>query len=294
MIPRTVRILVLCAVLGAVAGQAFGQDAVRLEYKFRPGELLRYKVVMNMKMDMQMSAPDASSVQMPPMRMQAVGIMRQRTKRVLPNGDAEVASAVESMKMTMGDKTEAMPAKKMPVTTMVISKNGVLKSVQGLDKVYNQFGGMQFFSPESFGQFAGFPEGELKAGDTWTQDIPFPMGGGSLRVSGKFLSANTKLGSYTVATLEQNAGGDISFDIPVPAPNSEASSTAANMGAKGAFLGDAKVYFSVEKGLMVRTDGKANIQMKMDFSGGPDGQQGAMNIGIDVNFQMFLLPGQAK
>jgi len=297
VIPRTVRIVVLCAVLSVLAGQAFGQETVRLEYKFKQGELLRYKMVMSATINMQMSMPDGSSGQMPSIPMQMVGVMRQRTRKVLPNGDAEVAYAFESMKVTVGDMTQQSPTEKIPVITMVISKNGVPKSIQGLEKLGGQSGYTQFISPETLGQYGALPEGDLKVGDTWSQDVPFPIGG-RLQMSGKLLSTDTKLGSYTVATFEQNTGGDINMNIPVPMPSNGAPSTGGNVGANGEFLGDTTVYFSLEEGKMIRTSGRATLQMKVDIAGaagtGNANAPGGIDMNMDMNFEMFLLPGQAK
>jgi len=258
MLARTARIAVLCAVLGMLAGQAFGQDTVKLEYKFKQGELLRYKMIMNMTM--QMSGIGGEEAEVPAMSAQTVAVTRQRTKKVLPNGDAEVTSAVESMKMTMGDKTQELPVDKMPVVTMVISKNGTVKSIKGLDdKMPTMFGGMDL---SALGQLGGLPEGEVKVGDTWSQDVPFPTGGWSLQVSGELLSTDTKLGKYKVATFKLNIGGDVSSEIPIPASSDETSSTGGNMAITGTTSGDATVYFSCEKGQIIRTEGTTTAQIR--------------------------------
>lgn len=136
--------LIMCLLLGAISA-AFGQDAVKLELKFTPGELLRYKMVGSVNVDMQIDMPNAP--QMPTIPIQVVGVVRQRTKRVLPNGDAEIAAAVESMKMIMGNEAKEFPVNQIPVITMVISRNGTVKSVQGLEKFNDACG--------AFGKISG-------------------------------------------------------------------------------------------------------------------------------------------
>ena len=283
---RQVKLFVLCLVLGGIAAQAFGQDTVKLQYKFTPGELLRYKMTMNANVNMQMSMPEATGSQMPSMPFRVVGVVRQRTKRILPNGDAEIAVAFESMRITMGEKTETMPGDKIPVTTMTISKDGTVKNVSGMEKMGGQFAGMPFVSPSSLGQYNGLPDKDLTIGESWSQTVPFPTGGGNLQVTGTLVSTNTKLGKYNVATFRQSAGGDI--DLGAFMPTGMQSSGGSSSG-NATFIGDATIYFAPEEGRVIRTEGKAAAQVAMNFSGGPEGQSGAMAMTMDMKFDLFLL-----
>lgn len=278
----------LLSMLVVQAGGALARDTVKLEYKFKPNELLRYKMVMNMNMTLDM--PGFEQTMLPNTAIQMVAVYRQRTKRVLANGDAEITAAVESIKMTMGGKTESIPADKIPVMTFVMSKNGVVKSMSGLEKMAAQFGGMQFVNPSAMGQYGALPEGELSVGDTWSQEIPFPLGEGKLNVTGKILSTDTKLGKYTVAAIKQNMGGHVAYSMTIPASPGQTAPASGSVNAKGKFLGDAVVYFSQEKGQMIRTDGNLTMQMSMEFTNAPANAPSGMEMDMDMDFEMFLLP----
>ena len=102
MIRKLTHVLAFCLLAIAVAGHAIADDSVRLEYKFTRNELLRYKVVSNMTISMGMDIPGMES--MPGGTVQSVAVFRQRTKRILENGDAEIVIAIESMKITIDDQ----------------------------------------------------------------------------------------------------------------------------------------------------------------------------------------------
>lgn len=284
---RYLPLLAACIVFLA-PGSVWGQEKIKLEYKFTPGELLRYKLVADMNMDMRMSTPQTSgSPGVLPIRM--VGIMRQRTKRVLPNGDAEVAIAFESVKLTMGGKTQELQGKQMPVITMITAKNGTVKKITGMEGMFGGMGAMQFFSPDMFGQCNVFPDWELQAGDRWQQQIAFPTGG-EVRVVGQLLSTDARIGNRRVVTVKQEVGGSIGLQMAFPAADGTQGATNPNMTMEGDILGEGTVYFAVDKGHVVRSDGTANMDMKIGLSGGPNGQSGTVGVSMEMKYEYYLLP----
>lgn len=285
---RYALIFLTCALLVGSAVFAVAQETVKLELKFKPGELLRYKMVMNMNISMEGSGPSAHQIPNLPMRM--VMLMRQRTKQILPNGSAQVNAVVDSMKLTMGTKTQDIPVNKMPLMTVVISPSGRVQSVTGLEKLTGAANGMPFMNPWSMQQYCGLPSNELIVGESWSQSMPFPMGG-SVSVIGTLVSASEPLGKSKCAVVKQDIYGDLDFanlaqsfsgqNIPIP----------SGLKMKGKINGSGTTYFSTEKGQMMRTDGWADLQMVMDVpASSQTAQGGTVSMKMRMDFEVFLLP----
>lgn len=101
---RRFAIFPFITLLIALGAGGLAQESVKLDLKFNPGEVSRYKMIVDINLSLDASGP--SSIQIPNLPMGIVVVMRQRTKRVLPSGDAEINAVVESLKMTMGNKTQ--------------------------------------------------------------------------------------------------------------------------------------------------------------------------------------------
>lgn len=288
MLKRMICLLILCLALTSFAVKVLGQDAVKLQYKFTPGELLRYKIQMDMTMEMQMTTPDGS--QMPTIPVQMVMVMRQRTKSIQPNGDAEVAVAIESAKFSAMGASNTLPVNKMPVITMIVSPIGEVKGVKGMENLGAQFGQTPFMNPANMGQFnALLPTCEVKVGDTWGQEIPIPGGYGAMKVQGKLLSTDTPVGSYKTATFQQDLGGTFGFNMSMPFLAGDASNPSPSMDMKGDLLANGTISFSPEEGRIIRSDGAANAQASVNIPGAQQGQPGNMKMNIQMKYQMFLL-----
>ena len=82
-------------------------------------------------------------------------------------------------KMIMDGKTHELTKKDMATpVTVILGKNGRVKGMTANQKLAGQFKGMGFTSPGSLSQFGALPEGDLTVGESWSQNVPFPMGGG--------------------------------------------------------------------------------------------------------------------
>ena len=285
---RYALIFLICALLFGSAVFAVAQETVRLELKFKPGELLRYKMVMNMNISMEASGPSTAQIPNLPMRM--VMMMRQRTKRILPNGSAQVNAVVDSMKLTMVNKTQDIPVKKMPCMTVVIGPSGRVESVTGLEKLTAASNGMPFVNPWSMQQYCGLPSNELIVGESWSQSLPFPMGG-NVSVIGTLVSASEVLGKSKVAVVKQDIYGDLDFANLAQSFSGQQVPIPSGLKMKGKINGSGTTYFSTEKGQMMRTDGWADIQMALDVpASSQGGQSGSMSMKMRMDFEVFLLP----
>jgi hypothetical protein len=292
---KIVQMFVLSLLLSAIAAQANAQDAIKLEYKFTPGELLRYKMVMDMNVAMNMNSQEGmSGGQIPAFNGQIVMVMRQRAKKILANGDAEIAFAYESIKAPSLGSEGTIAVDKLPVVTMVMSKDGIVKSVKGVTNPILPMGQMPMMDMPSLYQFGGsLPANSVKVGDTWTQNIANPTSPGGIKVDGKLLSTDTKLDGVPVAVLKQDVSGNLNLNMPIPTPP-EGGSAAPSMSMTGNISSTGNVYFSPEKGRMMQMDGNGNARINMSFPGVEEGQSGAMNIDVQLKYVMSLLPPEGK
>jgi len=289
MIRRTCFAVVVCLTILLGAGAWAAEEAVKIEYKFTPGEILRYKLVVDMNMAVQSNIEQ--NFQIPAMQIQMVAVMRMKTLGILPNGDAKVLTSIDSMKMKLGGVTQEVPPGDMPAVTMIMSPNGVVKQVGGLEQAGGMFAQMPFAELTNFAQYGAFPTKPLELGSTWVQNVQFPLGG-TVRMQSQLTSANSKVGKYRVAEIEQHLNGNIDMDMPklMFAPQGQGADAGVDMSMKGTVVSDSTLYFSVEQGKAVRTDGTGDVLMAMNISGGP--ANGQMRIAMDMKFEMFLLPGK--
>jgi hypothetical protein len=276
------RIAILLSLCLVFCAQAYCQDTVKLQYKFTPGELLRYKIVFDA--NLQLDAPSTGKSLTIPIRMSAV--YRQRTKRILPDGNAELNVAFESMRMQLGNEARDLPVKQIPVVTMVMAKTG---QIQSAGATVNGIMANQMLGANGFGQSL-LPDAELMVGDSWTQQIPEIPGVGKFQTRGTLVSSNMKLGKYSVAAIKESIGGNLNLDSAL-AQSFQGTSAQLPPGMKmdGAFLGDGTVYFSAERGQLIRTDGQVDVQVNVnipEIQGQPVGNAAAT---MHMTYEMFLL-----
>ncbi len=276
------RIIAACFVLVlAVAACALGQETVKLEMKFKAGDLTRYKMIMDGSASFGgiPNAPQASNL-----AVRAVAVVRQRVKRVLPNGDAEISSIVESARYTYGNKTVELPTKKMPTTVFVMDKSGMVKSVAGAQK----YPGM----PLSVEKFSALPTGELALGESWSQGLPFP--GGNLMMVGSVISLDEKLGNSKVAVIKQDISADLDMEKALAGLGGN-QMVPQGVKGKGKLTATGTTFFSQEKGRVVRTEGVMDAQMEatgpMPSSQTPQGGGDVTAyLLMHISFELYLLP----
>ena len=275
----------------ALGAGGLAQESVKLDLKFNPGEVSRYKMIVDINLSLDASGP--SSLQIPNLPMGIVVVMRQRTKRVLPNGDAEINAVVESLKMTMGNKTQQAPVNKIPVMTMVMSPKGEVKSMKGFENFTGACGGMDFVNPWNPGQYGALPSTELLVGESWSQSVPFPMGG-NVQVIGMLLSANEMLGKTSCAVIKQDIYGDLSFDKPLPGYNGQNISLPPGLKMKGRINGTGTTYFSTQQGRIIRSEGNADIQMSVggQVQGANGGSPASAVMSMRMAYQLYLVPSK--
>lgn len=274
-------ILVAICALGigsAYADTVYSQqdNGITLRYKFTPGELLRYNLKMVMNMNMAIAGQTKS------MPVTTTAIYRMRTVKVLPNGDAEIRAAVESMKSDMNGSELPLNASSLPVISYIMSPRGDMKSFKmegdGFGAAGNPFSKMTDLQ----GMSPTLPEKAIKVGDSWQQDVPFPDMGSSSpitmtgKVKNQFLLTSA---SAKVASIQQYQSGDFQMKMKTGNAGGNAAS-AGNMDMKG------NLCFSIEKGHLVSctTSGKTHVDTMVTGANG-----GHMGMDMQVTMTMTLI-----
>ena len=282
---RRVSLVILASLVTLLITHSDASGAVDLQYKFKQGEVVRHKIVVDMDLAMAISAPDAP--QIPQMHVKMVGIIKQKTGRMLPDGDVELVDTIESMTMTIGNQTKKLPLDKVPPMTGLVSKYGPSNHVTNPGAQAGMLSALQLGS-SGMTQYIRLPSQPLNVGDYWTDTTDLPIGI-SVQQRSKLAAEKSKLGSYMVAVIKQDVSGNL--DIPIGQLVALAGQVAdaklpVDGNIKALVLGDVSTFFSVERGRIIRSEGTLDMQMDMDVTDGTQG--GQIAIRAHLNFSVNL------
>jgi len=294
--------LLLCLIMLVPALKAFSQDAtqpgaasdaVKLQYIFTAGDEYRNKIVVDVDVDLLGQIPEFAGA-VPKMTIKTIAVIKTKVNNVLQNGDAEISQQIESMSTdTMGQVQNISP-EKLPTFTAVMSPNGALKNFKGLDEFYKLSPAFMGLSGlEEFG--GGLPLNAVKTGDTWTQELPTPVGSGKIKVDSELLDANAKLGNYNAAIIREKTTGDLDMSTIMPSIAVNAGTDASSQPAPKMTVHlsmEGKLYFSPDQGRLVRTESSGVMQMNMSPSASDPsvGMMNPMNVSFPIKMEMSILP----
>jgi hypothetical protein len=284
MVRRVFFVVLACLATLLIAGTD-ASGAVDLQYKFTAGEVVRHKLVVDIDIALAISAPDAP--QIPPMHVKVVGIIKQKTGRILPDGDVEIVDTLESATMTLGNQTKKLPLDKVPPMTGLVSKYGPSNRVSAPDGARSMFSNVPFGNA-GMTQYILLPGQPLNVGDYWTDTMNLPLGIG-IEQRSKLTAEKSKLGSYIVAVVKQELSGNM--DLPLAQLAALAGQVAGTKlpidgNLKALVVGDVTTYFSVEKGRIIRSEGTLDMQMDADVTDGA--QSGQVAVRAHLNFSVNL------
>ncbi|MFA6665167.1 MAG: hypothetical protein WCT06_01215 [Armatimonadota bacterium] len=243
-------IAVFCLGLGAVMPAVAG-NVVKLECKFKAGEVLRYKV----ESDAEITVNIPGIVQLPPIPVKMSASLVQKTNSILSDGSADISASAESFKLELNGSIQDIPQEQMPVLRLIVSKNGEIKEVKGLENAAPTIPGMQLSAISALCRFGGFPSGEIAPGDSWKANFPFVLGKGSIAVLCKLESLKEQGQS---ACYSQVGAGDVELALPF---GMDAGSMAKTVKGPVQCLG--KVVFSPALGRVVMSEGAIDMKFTM-------------------------------
>src|SRR5258708_141965 len=233
-----------------------------LEAKYAVNDLLKYKMLMTMKMNMK---PAKEGAPVPPLgEMTTSATMRMKTVAVKPDGTGVIVSQIlEGETSAMGRKS---PMTGIPPFTQEIDKRGRIKSMSGLPTsgAGAQFlQGMDFKNMQSSGVL--LPDHPVKVGDTWEDEVPFPIGNAKAKITCTLLGTESVQGVDTLKVKQLLVVPIVmSLGMDGQPTKDEAS---AMMTMNGQVTVDAIMNILPANARLVKSSGDFGMKMMMEFKG---------------------------
>jgi hypothetical protein len=284
----------ICAVLLTVLGaSAAFAEPVALQYKFKVADIDKYKMTMDMSMQIPGTpAKEGAS----PMSMSMTMTCTQHTLAVNPDGSAKIKATYGKPTIT-GQPASAKGAK-MPnlagqSITYTMSKRGQTLSVEGLEKLMQgtplknmDFSGL--FSSAS--NQALLPEGPVEVGDSWYQSVPFPFGGGTVGVNSELESADQQIWGLRAAKIRQTFAGTLDLGELMKSivagldTTGTHSSDLSSMSGSMDLNGDMSFLFAPSIGKLLKGNGimQANMTMNMPSSAVSQGAPSTLEMNMTM------------
>ncbi len=261
-----------------------------LHYKFVAGQVHRYKLTTNMVGTM-MTGQSGAGI---PLDTATQIVMKQTVKDVrATDGAATLVTEIESMRVAMNGKEQPVPeaqqaAMKKPFTQVMLPTGKVL-SVTLPDTPGMAMPGMDL--SKSFSSMSvAFPDGPLKAGETWKGTVAVPgMEGTNLNYDST-LTSLTGDGDEARANVDQKIDGTLGMTMSKGMPMA--------MKLAGTILGTGSMIFNTAQGALESMTNDSTIDMTMTFKptpgqATPPGMPNGMKMQMRQKVTMERLPDVA-
>ena len=295
---RTITLAILAVfVFGAIS--AAYAEPVKLEYKFKKDELDKYKFAMAMKMNMP-SVPGEDML--PSFDMSFNYKMRQRTLEVYPDGSAKVRVYMSAPEMTgAGVPTQKNEAALQPMTMiMTMAKDGRVLKMEGLEQAMAGMGAMGFDPGamiNQMGTITVFPSDPVEVGESWTQSIPFPFGGGDLKMVGTLLAYPDRLWNQKCARIKYDMSGQIDLGQMMKSiaagfsgqgQGDEVAQAISSMSGEMNFTGSMVYEFATDLGKLLKGNGTItmDIRIAMPAEAVAEGAPSDMRMSADMTMTL--------
>jgi hypothetical protein len=249
-----------CLALFAWLGVGLPAYAVVLRYAPKVGVVTKHKVTVSGRAET--TAEDVGRT----MRVEISGTVNYHEKALSETPDrVRIETAVTGGKLTMkmGGSTQAQ---EVPTGRMVaeMDRRGRLVKIIESDLGQGQ-AGQSLMGPGSeswsnLTNFAAFPEGDVRVGDVWSDEISIPAAEGQPEIKLKLTSrllALPEVGQRKCAKIRTNFSGPLAF----------AGSGESDAGAMQATLqGDVVWLYDYQNSVYVSGEGKLGMDMKMNMS----------------------------
>ena len=281
-------ILLIVAVLAGALFFMFPKhkaEALSFEMKFKQGQIDKYRMTMDMTMDMPDMPKNAGAPSKTTMNMTAD--MTQEVVSVNADGSAKIKAAVSNMNMNM----PGMPGATMPTMpkiqyTMTMTKDGKITNFEGMENVPGMaMSGVDM--KQMMNQMSGMLPGKLvSVGDTWKGKVAMPIGG-NMEVVYELVSENESIGSQKVSKIKSNFNYDGDLADWAKKTGGNAGKMPPEMKGKVSMKGDGNTFFNRAEGKMVATDMVMDMTMNMEIpKGAMPGGQNNMNMNMKMKMRM--------
>ncbi len=249
MLRASLKILVCAAAITACCAAAHCQTA-GFRYKFTRGELLRYKLTAEAKLQLGVK-PDGQFFEIP-IKIDAVG--KQATKSVSASGDGELVLSIGSLKLTLGNESFDAKPDKIQSITVVLTSLGAIKQVIDANITMNSILETQLYSQLNLAAFAvAFPV-KAGVGESWSREVPFVGKGGSVKLTSRIVGPDK-------AAVEVRSAIDLSF------PFAGRGDQGLTVRANGDATGGLEVQLDREIGKTRQVTGKGDLNLTVTATG---------------------------
>ncbi|MEN6355862.1 MAG: hypothetical protein ABFD83_02120 [Armatimonadota bacterium] len=268
VIPIVIVIAIAVGLYFVISGNR--ANGLNFEYKFKPGQVDKYKTTMDMTMTMP-GMPSKLTGGSSAMTVDTSCITTQKVLNVKWNGSANVEVALSNFQMT----APGMPAGMIPSMpdqkyTMTMSKDGEFGNVN-ITSGAQQQNGMDMKS--LFNQMSSYhmPGKRLKLGDSYETTVPMPFGG-DMRVVSRLAALNVPIAGTTAAKIIQKYAGHCNLS-EMAKKLKKGSSQAQGFMSKGTMDidGHGVIYFSITEGKLIETHTASTVTIKTDMPGAAAG-----------------------
>ncbi len=277
-----------------------GAKSVILEHRFSKGQVDKYKLSMDIKAHM----PQLAAANMPQsIKMSMKMTFSQKVLDVKPDGSARVQMTYSNMEFNIPG-LDAKAAKAMPMQPVSvvasISKYGQILNIEGIDQMLASAGmpGMDYSQlAGQIGYYGVFPDVPVEVGQSWISTIPFPLGSGDLLITSTLLGAAVPMGKDVVSKIKQTYEAYIDLGdmmkgfasmMSASLPGSDALS---QMSGAMDIVGLSVIYFSPDKGKLIKANGNIKMLLSMDMPAQyvQQGAPSSIDIEMDMNMNVAKL-----
>ncbi|MCX6344636.1 MAG: hypothetical protein NT018_06145 [Armatimonadetes bacterium] len=284
------KLLPILLIVAVLAGALFfmfpkHNQSLSFEMKFKPGQIDKYKMTMDMTMDMPNMPKAAGAPSKTTMNMTAD--ITQEVVSVNPDGSAKIKASVSNMKMNMpGMPGGAMPDMPKTEFTMTMSKDGKVLSTEGMDDMPGMSGvDMKQMANQMSGSLPGK---SVSVGDTWKSKVAMPIGG-DMEVVNELVGENESIGGQKVSKIKSNFNYDGDLADWAKQTGQSAGKMPPGMKGKVSMKGEGNTFFNRAEGKMVQTDMAMDMTMNMEMpQGAMPGGQKSVNTNMNVNTNMKM------
>lgn len=203
----TKAIVLTLALAILLSSSVFAEKTVKLQFKFKPGDIDKYKLAVNIGVKTNLPIPGAADN----LGINMSVIMRQKVLGVLPDGTAKVRISYDDFNMSItGVKTPETG--KVPASWMTVKMDstGEILEILEIDPALSVrgFNGVEFSQAlTKFAFFGTLPKWDLEVGSKWMYPIPSFLGSTEVKMISTLDAVALPFGNYTASKITQNMEG---------------------------------------------------------------------------------------
>ena len=241
------------------------EGPIQLVYKFKPGQVDNYRTNTTMKMD----SPGFFGGSGSSTTMKTVMTMTQKVVKVNRDGSARIEYRINVR--SGGGGPFGMPPLLGEPYQMTVNKYGKVTDSKDIKRIMSRMGGalpgMDFSPSSQMNMGSMLPSRGVAVGQTWTEPVPFPMGGGQITDTATLVADDYKLGTRKVCKIDHKYDGKI--DLAEMMKSMPKSVMPMQISGEMILTGSGTIYFSRSEGKIIKSVDIGKMNTKMVFGKAP-------------------------